>query len=118
MIWRESLIFVNGHLRRPDFKVRRWVLVGQCPGVRHQAIHKIWDSDGFIIGQDNMLPKRTPTLSGNSYLAHQSGHFHKLKKLLAARGKLPESPTPCFRRVGKHYSVAQESRVHLFSGIG
>lgn len=90
-----------------------WVLVGQCPGVRHQAIHTIWHSDGFKVGQDNMLPKRTPTLSGHSYLARQSAQVPILlgELLLAARGKLPESLTPCFRRAGKHYSVVQYSRV-------
>lgn len=79
MIWREGLDFVNQRIRRLDSKVQKWILVGQCPGVRHQAIHTIWDSDGFIIGQDNMLPKRTPTLSGNSYLAHQSAHSRRVK---------------------------------------
>jgi len=71
IIWREHLSFVNGHFCRRGSKVKTWALVGQCPGVRHQATHKIWHSDGFKIGQDNMLSKRTPTLSGSNYLAHQ-----------------------------------------------
>lgn len=92
-------------------KLKTWALVGQCPGVRHQAIHMIWHSDGFKIGQDNMLSKRTPTRSGSSCLVYKSGPLASLGAP-GFQGKLLESPTPCFRRAGKHYSVARRSRVY------